>query len=352
MTARVLQKAEEQKWLLTELKNNPQKIADLISEGIDLAVSRQESGLAHDDGTVETLMQNIKLVGQALLQQEDATQGEGAEPVERVVMNLENELRLRSSKLMSTKVASGFLNEILGVVASYSDRVRARRISNEFLKGENTLKRAERLLKELAPEGESGADMLARLGDMLKQKGLSAADVESLIQTSKQEAAPKPRKPRRPYSKPVAEGVEKRLKDLHLAPEQQQQMVDSLSSYVEDRAREKSAEVRVELEQVTASRELRSRALDEIAWGIVLWNAEGQPEFANRAARAAAGADALPPLTDALRGALRQWTFPLRDLPESAAGLGVAEMKLLMAVARALVDASGTVYGAVLTPPA
>ena len=44
---------------------------------------------------------------------------------------MERELKMRSGQLMSSKVAAGFVNEILGVITSFSDHVKAKRMSEE-----------------------------------------------------------------------------------------------------------------------------------------------------------------------------------------------------------------------------
>ena len=186
MVGKVLQRADEQKWLLNEMKNNPQKMADLIVNGIELASSRAEMGVQNQDGSVETLLNNIRMIGENLVDDNTGDVKEGEGDLEKALVNLETEVRLRSSKLMSSKVAAGFVNEIMGVVTTYADRVRAKQVSDEFLKGETSLRRTEELFRKFAPKKEPVDKFLQQVKERLARKGATEEDINKLIEGMEQ----------------------------------------------------------------------------------------------------------------------------------------------------------------------
>lgn len=368
MIWKVLQKADEQKWMINEIKNNPQKMADMILDGLELAMSRAEMGIRDEEGSIDALLTNIRRIGEGLVDEQgsDAPGAGGEDDVGKALMTLENEIRLRSSKLMSSKVASGFVNEILHVVTGYADRARAKEVTDEFVKGEDGLKRAEKLLREMAPKTESTDNYITRIRGQLERRGLKEEDLEKLLKglqadgteqasASSPEKPKKPRKPRvkKPVSQAVSEGLAKRLKELHLEGEQAQQVTENLGSFIEERAKERAGEFRQEAEHLKVAVERRGRLLEDVPVGVVIWDGDGKIEFINAAATAAVGLAAGAELSVSVRTALKTWPFPLVDLPEVPADMVLTEtdMKLLTSVMRPVKDAAGDVYGAILLPP-
>ena len=362
MIGKVLQKADEQKWMINEIKNNPQKMADMILDGLELAMSRAEMGIKDEEGSIEALLTNIQKIGEGLGREDEGDEtAEGDADAGKALVTLENEIRLRSSKLMSSKVASGFVNEILHVVTGYADRARAKEVTDEFLKGEDGLKRAEKLLREMAPKTESAAKYITRIRAQLEQRGLKEEDLEKLLkglQEDEAEEAPKkpkvPRKPRvkKPVSQAVVDGLAKRLKELHVEGEQAQQMTESLGNFIEDRAKDRAGEMREEVDQLRGAAERQERVLEDIPLGVVIWDDEGRIEFINAAATAAVGLEEGAVLSAPVRTALATWPFPLAELPEVPADMTLTEddMKLLTSVARPVKDAAGNVYSVILLP--
>lgn len=362
MIWKVLQKADEQKWMINEIKNNPQKMADMILDGLELAMSRAEMGIKDEEGSIEALLTNIQKIGEGLGREDEGDEtAEGEGDVGKALVTLENEIRLRSSKLMSSKVASGFVNEILHVVTGYADRARAKEVTDEFLKGEDGLKRAEKLLREMAPKTESSAKYITRIRAQLEQRGLKEEDLEKLLkglQEDEAEDTPKkpkvPRKPRvkKPVSQAVADGLSKRLKELHVEGEQAQQAAESLGSFIEDRAKDLAGEMREEVGQLKGVAERRGRLLEDLPLGVVIWDGGGRIEFINAAATAAVGLEEGAVLSAPVRTALATWPFPLAELPEVPADMTLTEddMKLLTSVARPVKDAAGNVYSVILLP--
>jgi PAS domain-containing protein len=357
MIGKVLDRAEEQKWLIDEIKNNPAKMATLITEGIELATSRAESGMAGADDTVGTLLSNIKLVAQGMLDARPESEG-SPEDVQRSIVMLENEIRMRSSKLVSSKVAQGLLNEILSVVAAYSDRVRAKQIADEFLKDESGLKRTEKLIRQLAPREESKSTFLLRMRDLLVERGMSQEDIGKLMASAsvpepeKPATPPKPRKPRKPVAQAVLEGVAKRLKELSLTEEQLQQATSGLSAFIEDLARQRAREFKAEVEQLEGELSKRNALLEVLPWGILLWDAEGRSVFVNPAGRALLGLEAGLELRPELNALLNSWAFPLKAIPDFPphAALSAAEQKLLLHCFRTLAENTGEISGVILLP--
>ncbi|MBN1268391.1 MAG: hypothetical protein JXB04_02295 [Kiritimatiellae bacterium] len=181
MLAEVMKKADEKQWLINEIKNHPKKMAQRILDGIELATSRAEMGAGGAAGdSIETLLNNIRLVGQSMARASGGEEEEGVD-LEEAVLSIEKELRSRSGQVMSSKVAGGFVNEILGVITSFSDQVKAKRIASEFLRGETTLKKTERLLQSLKPDEESADEFLLKMRDLLVQRGVTQDELDRMI---------------------------------------------------------------------------------------------------------------------------------------------------------------------------
>jgi PAS domain-containing protein len=351
LVGRILRRVDDQKWLINEMKNSPARIAEIFTEGINLAASRAEMGMADDASSVESLIQNIQIVGQSLIDQQTGEVREGEQDLEKAVLTLETELRTRGARLMSSKVATGFVNEILGVVASYADRVRAKKISDQFLKGERSLKATEAMLRNLMPTGASPDRFVVQIQDLLKKRGMTDDDLGKLLSgLRRKEKPPKPSKPRKPYSQAVFDGVSKRLKDLNVQGERLQEVVDSLSSFIEERAREKAGEMRTHPQPLQSQVERRNAALHQLPIGILLWDHAGKVDLVNPVATGMLGTPAGVDLSEALRGILAASRFPLTD-PDAhlrTPGLSDAETRLLMAVSLVLKDDKDEIFGVLL----
>ncbi len=354
VVGQVLSKAEEQRWLIGEIKNNPQRVAGLFSEAINLAVSRAEMGMTDEGSAVQSLARNIRLVAANLLDDQTGEVKEGQEDLERAIMTLENEMRLRASTMTSSRVATGFVNEILSVITSYSDRVRAKRISGAFLKGERSLKAAEDIIRSMTPREEPLDQFLTRVRGLLVSKGVSGdelAQIEAGIARKTRARAARAARPRRAFSQAVSDGITKRLKDLNLDGANLSAAIESLSAFVEDRAREKAGELRETVERLQGDVDRRNRALNRLPIGLVLWNAEGQADFVNTRAMAALGEESELALTAPLRAALESTSFPLPDplaAASRAAELGDVGVRLLQATSVVLSDDVNGVYGVIL----
>ncbi len=354
MVSEVMKRADQQKWLLNEMKNNPHKMADVITEGINLAVSRKELGAGDAEGTVEALLSNIKTIGANLMDEQTGEVKEGQEDLEKAVVTLENEMRLRAKQLTSSKVSTGFINEILSVVTSYSDQVRAKQITGEFLRGEKSLKKTEKLLRDLTPQGEQPENFLVRIQDLIVKQGMTQEDLQDLVEhlQKKKERPAAPKKPKKAFSQAVFEGVSKRLKGLEVEGEKAQEVTEDLSSFIEARAKEKAVEYREEAQRLKGEVSRRDALLKVLQTGVVLWSAEGKATVINPAAKILLKADTEFDLRPELRNELQAHTFPLTDLPDfTQSALNNQELQLLLAVQQVLKDDGGNICGVILAMP-
>jgi hypothetical protein len=352
LVSRILQKGDEVKWLLTAMKNKPDQMAERIQEGLELAVSRAESGLAQNDNTLDTLLKNIRMVGGSLVEESTGEVKEGQEDLEKAVLALENEVRVRSRKMTSSSVATGFINEVLAVISSYSDRVRAKQVSNEFLKGEHNLRQTEKLLRDLAPKDEPGGKFLLRMRDLLLKKGLTEEDLGKLIDALNQSprSPAKPRKPRKPLDQAVIDGIARRLEKLNLPGPQAQETIESLGAFVEQRAREKAGAIREEVDQLRQSTNKRNRVLASVPTGVMLWSSDGQVELINPAAQQVLNNQAGIILKPELKTLLETRAFPFQE-PAGAdpiAGLTEEDLGFLRSISQVIPDQNGEACGVIL----
>lgn len=349
VASQVMDRAEQQRWLLTEMKHDPEKMATMIADGIDLAVSRAEMGSSDARGAVEALLDNVRLIGQRLLTEETDSDAQETEGMEKAILRLEQEMRLRGGKLMSSKVATGFINEVMSLVASYSDRINSRRLADEFVRGEGNLRRAEKLLRDMTPKTESTDQFLGRVREHLERKGVRPEQVDALAERVKAAPPRAPRK-RRPPAQAVAEGIEKRVEFLNLGEEQTAELVERLGSFVEARARERGEELRARAEALEVRLADREAVMNGVPLGIVILDAAGGLSYANPAAREIGGLGEGFILKPGVRAVLETRAMPLAGIQElkDTAGLDVSDVRLLLAVAAVVKDAAGALKGLLL----
>ena len=346
---KVLDHTTEQSWLLHEMKNNPQRAADLFVGGINLVVSRMETGMTGQSAGSDALFKSIQILGNALVTEESNTPPEDQEDLEKFIIVLEKEVRQCSAPLISSKVAAGLLTEIIEVVTSYADRVRARKIADEFLQGEKNLKKVKRLLRDLTPATESIENLLSRIRKHLLERGLTEDDLARLEEAIKTERKPKPHpKSRKRSSEAIAQGIAERLHDLNLEPAILEEIIARLCRFIEDVAREKAGELRLDVENLRSQLSSRENVLHNLPGGIVLWNTEGKVEFISHAATQALGSDTGIELSPALKTRLCEWSFPLNNPAPPSADLSAAEMQLLRSVSLVLKSETGEVCGILL----
>lgn len=352
MLGRVLEKADEQKWMINEIKNNPGKMAEIITQGIDLAMSRAEMG-RDAEGEIGTLLNNIRLVGQQLVEDEGSSAGGGGDSdVEKALLTLENELRLRSSKLMSSKVATGFVNEILGVVTSYSDQVRTKHISDEFLKGEKSLRKTERLLRKMSPASEADSpSVVVKVADEIVRRGLTEEQVTKVLDGIKPAEPEAPvHEERKPVSDLLSAGIEKRLQSAGLKGEKLKTTMTGLVPYIDAMAKEKAGEFQRQAEALRVEVGHKEHILKELPMGVVTWTPDGKVQLINETARGILKKELGVERSAGLARRLKEWKFPLDDVPDLMKETDLAndDVNLLLNVAKVMKDEQGEPYGVIL----
>jgi len=108
-----------------------------------------------------------------------------------------------------------FVEEITSTVTAFIDNHQANLVVKEYLKDEKGLKRTEQLLRNILKR-DNRSSLMPRLETVLREKGLSAGDLEKLLARLTTAPPPdeKPRKKRkrRPRApRPVVEKIEKAL---------------------------------------------------------------------------------------------------------------------------------------------
>ena len=344
MVQQVLRQAREKKWMLEEIKNRPQKVAQRILDGIELATSRAELGKDAGD-SIDILMQNIRMIGEAIAEESGGEEAP-AEDVEAAVITLEKELRSRSQQLMSSKVAAGFINEILGIVTSLGDQIRARRVTSEIIKGQTGLKAAEKLLRKMASDDSRREQLLAAVRDAAIKQGLGEKDLNQLISRIKKQRRPSRQAPRRKtFDQALADGIRQRLKKLSIGDEQLTPAVESLATFLQNRMQER--------EKMWASIVAGIGAILESS-GVpaVVWDYDGRLRLVTAAARNILGTSSgrVSPEFMTVAGDLQP---PLSDLPQHPGDKewSSLETALLRAAASLIKAPKGAVVGLLLRPP-
>lgn len=350
MVGEVLKKAGERRWLINEIKNNPGRMAALITEGIELASSRAEAGLTPEQ-TIEGLIENIKLIGQSLVEAKSGGEADEA-ALQQAILTLESEVRARSRKLMSSETAVGFVNEVLAVITHYADQARASKISREILKGERSLRETEKLLKSLTPENMTSVDFLKRIQELLVQNGVTAEQLQKLARTASPRPPAQPRKPRaKRVRKPVLEAISAQLRDRGLDPQQGEQLSRQLGEYFESELAARTSELKQERQQLAERVRELNHLLDQLDLAIIIWDTNGTIQYAHKTVGArlqlAAGQNLCPAVLECL-GTLK---FPLGASDEQLrgrSGLGESDAALLRAVEQVVTSPAGVPMAALL----
>ncbi len=349
----VLKEADQQKWMITEAKNNPKHLASQIVEGMQIAITRAENGEASEADVLGTLLNNIRVVGSGLVDT-DAEPAQGDDqPLEQAVLTLEKEIRLRSQKLTTSKTAAAFVNEVMTVITSFSDRVKSKQISQEFLKGESGMKKAELLLRRVAARTESPVDFLTRVRGELIRQGMDKDTIDKL-EREIQEGETKrkaPRKQRKPPSQDIQQGIARQMKALGIDETKMPDIVQKIGAFVENRVKEKEREFRGKVDSLSHKVSARDVILKSIEAGIVLWDDEGKIDLINDTAAAQFPLKAESEVPEKLRTAIAAKTFPIADVAaEFPASLGWTEQdrRIVAVISAPVQDDNGNLVGVIL----
>ena len=201
---KMMEKSDDQKELLADIKNDPEKMAAQIIKVIEHLGTE---GQYDKDSMVEALIYNIRMVSEAM-SKKDPSAVDDHETVSGAMISLENELK-RKSKNLSSGASVRFIRKITDVVSSYTEKAKADKVIGEYLSHEKSLKAAEQMMKEVATGSSADQRILTRIKELVKEKGLHE---EELIAHLEQSVVAK--KPRRQMSKafhPLAERIEREL---------------------------------------------------------------------------------------------------------------------------------------------
>jgi|GEM_PF-2482687 len=351
MIEQVLQKAEQRRWLINRIKNSPAKMAELITEGIELAISRAEAGLSTDK-TIESLLENIKLVCQSMAEANQDTNGD-AEQLHRAVLALETEVRARSKKLMSSDAAVGFVNELLAVITRYADQVRADKISAELLKGEQNLRQVARLVRKLAPQDTSVASWVERIRELLVQKGIKPEQIEQWAQLARAQSAHKPAGCSRARHQPVHETVREKLIGYGIEPGRADEIAAALGEHFDRELRTRTTELDQTNRQLRHAVNCFQHALAELGYGVVIWDEHGVVTFADEVMEVEFGVPTGAHLSQLVRDCLKSLSFPIADAEVElldGLGLGEHEKRFLCAVEHVVRDTENAPVGVLMRP--
>ncbi len=245
---KMMDKSEDQKELLDEIKNDPERMAGQIVNVIEHLGS---GGHYDKDSMVEALINNIQMVSETMAKK-DSSAADEHETVGGAMMSLENELK-RKSKNLSSGASVRFIKRITDVVSSYTDKAKADKVIGEYLSHEKSLKAAEQMMKEVATGSSADQRILARIKELVREKGMQEDD---LIAHLEQNVVAK--KPKRQISKsfhPLAERIEHELDAdfKEMKTDDRKKLMDYLNNvYVREtkKIEEKASDLQHEIEDI------------------------------------------------------------------------------------------------------
>ena len=200
---KMLEKSDSQAGLLNEIKNDPEKMAGQIVKIIE---NIGADGKYDRDTMVDALLKNIEMVSDTMAKKDSSLSEH--ETIGTAMMTLESELKRRSRNL-SSGASVRFIKRITDVVSSYTDKVKADRVLGEFLSQEKSLKAAERMMKEMASSSGAGQRVLARIKDLMKEKGMQEDELIAHLEETVEH-----KKPKKQISKtfqPLSERIQQKL---------------------------------------------------------------------------------------------------------------------------------------------
>lgn len=270
---KILDQAQDEKHLLDEIKNNPEGLASQIVK----IVEELGSGGKYDrDSMVEALIQNIQMVSDTLGKSDSDVTVE-QETVANAMMLLENELNRKSRRLSSSSSIS-FIKRITDVVSSYTEKAKAGKILDEFLKHEKSLKSAERMMKDLNVSGDSGSRILEKVRELMKDRDMKEDELIDYLDKSIEV-----RKKRKKTSKefaPLADRIKSKLETEFKDIKDKGKLVDYLENVYSREIGRMVQEKTKDLElQVSKAKELVAdvrHLFDDTNIGIVILDHDGK----------------------------------------------------------------------------
>jgi len=245
---KMLEKSEDQKELLDEIKNDPERMAGQI---VKLIEHLGTNGQYDKDSMIEALIHNIQMVSDTMAKKDSSAPDEH-ETISGAMISLENELN-RKSKNLSSGASVRFIKRITDVVSSYTDKAKADKVIGEYLSHEKSLKAAEQMMKDVSTGSIADQRILARIKELVKEKGMRE---DELIAHLEQNVITK--KPRRQINKafhPLAERIENELNSdfKELKADDKKKLLDYLNNvYVREtkKIEEKASELQNTIEDI------------------------------------------------------------------------------------------------------
>ncbi len=218
LTQSLLSKQADREWLLDEIRADPARVADQMVAMIKYFDDQEVTdGQEKRQAALDALLGSIKTLGVRLAERDGGDGEEAGRPMAQSLLILERELKSRSAGLKSSKSVTRFVEEITSTVTAFIDNHQTNMVAKEYLKDEKGLKRTEQLLRNIL-ERDTESNLLPRIEAVLREKGISEADLEKLLSriSTVPVSAQKPKKKRkrRPRApRPVVEKIEQALAD-------------------------------------------------------------------------------------------------------------------------------------------
>ena len=345
----LLKKRRSREWLVGRAKSNPAEVASALAEAMEDVVSRPDDASGNED-TIENIIGNIRHLGDALIEEEGGGEAETDEGLKEAVMMIENEIKTRSSHLMSGQESRRVINEILGIVATFTDQLKSMRVTEEFVKDEATLRSAEALLRHQAKR-QNGA---GQAPPGLRRKVLNRLTTDVERQTSGSGKSAKPGGSAM-FEENLRAGLAERIDQLGIFGPERERTVDRLKEFVSDTVKTREKKYRTQLNRFAVGIRKRERVIDSVGdQGIVIWESTGQVEYMNETARRILGVTLPLKLDRAIMTELRHSQFPLPPMTSVEAGQrkwNLLQYRFLTSLTHLVCEADGTPVAALLAPP-
>lgn len=356
----LLEQKVDKEWLLEEVRTDPKRAASqivaLLKHYDDLeTVGHQEKR----QEALQSLMNSVKTLGVRLAER-GAGAGEETEDQRTAAQSLlvlEQELKTRSAGLKTSRAATRFIEEITNTVTAFIDNLQADQIIKEYLKDEKGLKRTEQLLRQVI-QRDSGQTLIPRLEQLLRDKGLSEKDFESLLNElapPKKPSPPRPCRKRRPPPE-IAEKIERALVKRIESARDREELVSDLSGVLQREVREKLRQSGEEKLKLAGALQRVDSAISAAGFSLVVLDEDGRAVMATGSARRALGKD----LEEELEGELREFLAGTGALSEPARAAFLERRtgerrekfaRILAALDHPILDESGKVMGLLLRSP-
>jgi hypothetical protein len=335
MARQILTKTDKPDWLIHEITKDPVKVADCITESIELA----------SDKTIFGLLDNLRHIGQTLSAEKPAAEADET-GLHKAILALEAEVHSRSKTIPANEANAGFIKDVLAVITLYADEVRARLVLQEIQKPKQGIRSAERRLRQLAPEGATPLACLNNIHDLLLKQGITEEKYQELAAAV---AAPPARKPR--ARKPVLDTISSQLTENGITDERNTQLTTKIGEYFDRELNARTTVLKEENRKLMDEVRDLNRVLDQMDLSVICWNSYGLITFVHHSAVSMLGLVAGCSLSAVAHDCLKTLQFPLATPDATLAayrGLTERDTILLRAVEKTIVLPNGIRIAALL----